>query len=230
VVPPVGLPGRLASLVAVVATATAADGIRVAGALALALAIAVAIHRRALDVLAAPFLWLFVLLFMLPAAIFGGGEAWRLGPFSLSKEGAALGAEMSARATAIILAVAGFAATVPVTGSAAVLERLGLRGIGFALGVAVNSLPALRSAAATTFQAYRQRGGLSRRPLRGLYAILTTVVTETLRRAEETVAAAYARGFTARGRRSSIPRGRYDLPLALALAALVGLILFGPLG
>ncbi len=225
--PVVGVPGRLACLAAVVLAAVGARGTAVAWALALSAALALACHRAAFAALRAPYAWVMLALLLAPAALLGGDPSWTIGPLKLSWPGLALGLEMSARALAILLAAAGFAATVPVVAVAGLLDRFGLQGLGFSLGVAVNMLPVLQGTAATTWQAFRQRGGFRRRPLRSLRLILATMIAETLRKAEDVVAAAHARGFGASRRVAPVPRGRRDAALAAALAAIVAAIWWG---
>jgi energy-coupling factor transporter transmembrane protein EcfT len=221
--PALGVPGRLACLAAVLLAAVAGDGWRAAFALALALGLSAAFHPRALGPMRA-YAALMVVLLLVPAALMGGPPFRAAGPVRLSVPGLRLGAEMAARALSILVAAAGFAATVPVVAVASLLDRVGLRGLGFALGVAVNMLPVLQASAATTWQAFRQRGGLRRRPLRSVRLLLATVVSETLRRADEVVAAAHARGFGTARRPPAIVRGRFDLALAAALTAVVALM------
>lgn len=219
--PGIGVPGRLACLVAVVLAAVTAHGAAAVWALALSAALAVVCHRAAFAVLRAPYAWVMLALLLVPAALLGGEPSYGVGALRLSLPGLALGAEMGARALAILLAAAGFAATVPVVVVAGLLDRFGLPGLGFSLGVAVNMLPVLQATAATTWQAFRQRGGFRRRRLRSLRLILITMISETLRKAEDVVAAAHARGFGASRRPLPVGRGRYDLALAAALGAVV---------
>ncbi len=217
----IGARGRLACLAAVVVAAVGARGAAAGLALALAVALALAFHRSAFAVLRAAYAWVMLALLLMPAVLLGGPPDWVAGPVRLSLPGLALGAQMSARALAILLAAAGFAATVPVVAVAGLLDRVGLPGLGFALGVAVNMLPVLQGTAATTWQAFRQRGGFRRRRLRSLRLLLATLVSETLRKAEDVVAAAHARGFGAVPHPPPLPRGRYDLALATSLGAIV---------
>ncbi|HSK09484.1 MAG TPA: energy-coupling factor transporter transmembrane component T [Vicinamibacterales bacterium] len=225
-VPAIGVPGRLACLAAVILAALGTPGPRTWLALALAGALAWGCHRAAFAVLRARYPWVMVALMVLPAALFWEGPRYAIGPVSVSAHGVVLGAQMSARALAILIALAGFAATVPVTAVATLMDRAGLAGMGFALGVAVNMLPTVQASAITTWQAFRQRGGLRRRWLRSLRLILVTIVSESLRRAEDLVAAAHARGFGAGRRPAPLARGRLDLPVAAVLALVVAAIWF----
>jgi energy-coupling factor transporter transmembrane protein EcfT len=219
--PALGVPGRVACLAAVVLAAVGARGAAAGWALGLAIALAVACHRPALAVLHAPYVWAMLALLLVPAVVLGGEPSYAWGPIRVSLPGLALGAGMSARAIAILLAAAGFAATVSVVAVAGLLDRFGLPGLGFSLGVAVNMLPVLQDTATTTWQAFRQRGGFRRRRFRSLRLILATMISETLRKAEDVVAAAHARGFGASRPAVPVRPGRYDLALAAALGAIV---------
>jgi energy-coupling factor transporter transmembrane protein EcfT len=205
-----GVPGRFACLAAVVLAAVGGQGLRAGWALGLALALALACHRSAFRALRAAYAWIMLALLLVPALLFGGDPAYGLGPLRVSLPGLALGAEMSARALAILLAAAGFAATVPVVAVAGLLDRFGLPGLGFALGIAVNMLPVVQETTATTWQAFRQRGGFRRRRLRSVR-----------RKAEDVVAAAHARGFGAAEHPPAVPAGKYDAILAAILAGVV---------
>ncbi len=216
-----GVPGRFACLAAVVLAAVGGQGLRAGWALGLALALALACHRSAFRALRAAYAWIMLALLLVPALLFGGDPAYGLGPLRVSLPGLALGAEMSARALAILLAAAGFAATVPVVAVAGLLDRFGLPGLGFALGIAVNMLPVVQETTATTWQAFRQRGGFRRRRLRSVRLILVTLVAEVLRKAEDVVAAAHARGFGAAEHPPAVPAGKYDAILAAILAGVV---------
>ena len=82
-------------------------------------------------------------------------------------------------------------------GLGALVERAGLRGLGFALGVAVNALPTVAEKASQSYHAIRLRGGFQRRRLEALRLWLVAVVVATLRHADDVVSAAEARAFSA---------------------------------
>lgn len=133
--------------------------------------------------------------------------------------GLELGLQMGARALAILLAADALAAHVSPGELAALLEGLGLPGLGFSLGVAFNTLPTLRRTAGNVLAALRQRGGPWRRPWQAWPRTAVTILALTLARGQETVDAAEARAFSP-GRAPAVrPRWRRaDALLALGLA------------
>jgi energy-coupling factor transporter transmembrane protein EcfT len=129
---------------------------------------------------------------------------------------------MALRATAIIVAVSGFAESVSISELAMLLERAGLKGLGFALGVAVNVLPLLQETATTAFQALRLRGGFRRARLRAMRLLLVTIIVNSLRHADNIICAAEARAFSPERpviRRIKFQRG--DVVLVGFLSALL---------
>ncbi len=135
------------------------------------------------------------------------------------RSGLELGLRMAAQAVAILLAVDALTAHVSIGDLAALMEGLGLAGLGFALGVAFNMLPVLRRTAANVWAALRLRGGL-RRPWQAGQRMAVTILTLTLARGQEIVDAAEARAFAPE--RAPVKRLRWqraDLLLALVLLA-----------
>jgi energy-coupling factor transport system permease protein len=185
----------------------------------LSLALALAFYPAALRVLAKGRLWLLVAVLVVPASLLGGPPAWALGPLALSQPGLATGLQMGLRALAIVVGVAGFAASVSLSELAGLLERVGLKGLGFALGVAINVLPVIDERATTAFQALQLRGGFRRQRLQALRLLLVTVVANSLRYADDIVSAAEARAFSLeRARPLPVTWRARDLALAGALA------------
>lgn len=217
-----GTLGYLACLLFSVAAAMLAQGWGLAAVCGLALALAVAFYPRALRALGMGRLWLLVALLLVPAGLFGAPPAWQVGPLALSRAGLAAGVHMVLRALAIVVGVGGFANSVPLSELAGLLERAGLKGLGFALGVAVNALPVVSETATTAYQALRLRGGFRRQRLQALRLLLVTVVANSLRHADDVVSAAEARAFSVeRARPLPVTWRRRDLALtgALAIAA-----------
>jgi energy-coupling factor transporter transmembrane protein EcfT len=108
-------------------------------------------------------------------------------------------------------------------------DVLRLRGLGFALGLAVNLLSTLREMATVTFQSIRLRAGL-RRPIVALRLFLVTLVSNTMRYADQVVNAASVRAFDPNSDRhpSAHPDGLLqsaDLGLFIALAVCGTLLL-----
>lgn len=133
--------------------------------------------------------------------------------------GLSLGLEMAARALTLMLAFSLGVSALSLSDMLAVFDRLHLRGLGFALGVAMNLLASLQEMARTTFETIKLRGGL-RRPLAALPLFLVTLVSNTLGYGDQIVNAASVRAFDPAGgcARALSPR-QADLWLAAALVA-----------
>ena len=145
---------------------------------------------------------------------------------SLSSQGFWAGLWMALRALSMALAVGGFVYAVSVDEVARLFEMAGLKGLGFAVGVAFNLLPTLEETVRNAYQAMRLRGGFQRERLRALRMLLVAIVVNALRRGDEVVEAAEARAFRPDGpRQALLPPGRADLALIAVLIALgIGLL------
>ncbi len=213
-----GTLGLLACLVFGMATAILAQGWRVAIACGLALLLSLVFFPVALSVLASRRYWLFITFLILPAVLLLGPGTWAVGPITLSAQGLETGVRMALRATALIVAVTGFAASVSVSDLASLVEGAGLRGLGFALGVAVNMLPTIQEMTTNAYQALRLRGGFRRRRWQAIRLLLVTVVVNSLRHADDIVGAAEARAFsTVRAQPQRIPWRAEDVAVAVVL-------------
>lgn len=171
-----------------------------------------AIYPLGLQRLARPrWFLLFAILFGV-TVLFGDGEAdWLIWGLPLSSENLLSAANMLVRAAVILLAADGLAASIDITEVAGLFERVGLSGLGFSLGVAVNLLPSLRDAAMHAWHSLWMRGGLRSQWWRGLQLFFLTVLTNALRRSEDFVLAAEARAFSpARARKFTLRVGRLD--------------------
>lgn len=136
---------------------------------------------------------------------------WRI-PISL--EGLQLGLHMALRAIVILVAVNGLTASVDISTLAGLFERLGLRGLGFSMGVALNLLPSLRQSATNAWHSLKMRGGLRRQWWRGLQLLAITIITNALRRSEEIALAAEARAFSPEHSRAlPVKTGSLDWPI-----------------
>jgi len=212
--------GHLSCLVFSLAVAILAQGWRVGIACALAVALAVAFYRGGLSPLRRRRLWLLLGFLLVPSALFLGPGDWTVWGVTLSRQGLAAGAQMVLRSIAILVAVAGFAASVSVSELAGLLERAGLQGLGFAMGVAVNMLPTVQETATTASHALRLRGGFRRQRFQAIRLLLITVVVNSLRHADDIVSAAEARAFsTTRVRPRHIVWRQSDVILAGTLLA-----------
>ena len=139
----------------------------------------------------------------------------------ISSQGFWAGLWMALRAVSVALAVGGFAYAVSADEMARLFEMAGLRGLGFAVGVAFNMLPTLEETARNVYEAMRLRGGFRQERLQALRMLLVTIVVNALRRGEEVVEAAEARAFRPDGpRREPLPFTRVDLAMIALLIAL----------
>lgn len=152
--------------------------------------------------------------------LIGEKDASLLG-ISLSSQGFWAGLWMALRALSVALAVGGFAYAVSADEMSRLFEAAGLKGLGFAVGVAVNMLPTLEETARNAYEAMRLRGGFQRERLRALRMLLVAIVVNALRRGDEVVEAAEARAFRPSGpRQEPLPLGQADLLLVAVLIAL----------
>lgn len=154
------------------------------------------IHPRGFQRLLHPrWLILLVTLFALNL-FFGGGEkdALLLG-ISYSSANLLTGFQMVLGALVILLAADLLSASVEITELAGLLERLGMHGLGFSIGVAANLLPNLNQSSRDAWHSLRMRGGLRASWLRGLQLLLITILANAIRHSEEIVLAAEARAF-----------------------------------
>lgn len=157
--------------------------------------------------------WLILLLILLVVSIlFGSGKLDReLWGFPVSSENIIVGVKMTLSAIIILIAADGLASSMDITEVAGVFERLGLQGLGFSLGVAANQLPNLRQSSTNAWHSLRMRGGMRAQWWRGLQLLLLTILTNALRRSEDIVLAAEARGFRPeRSRTAPLRIGRLD--------------------
>jgi len=145
-----------------------------------------------------------------------------------SSEGALAGLQIALRFVIVLLAVSAFTSSVDIPALAGLLERFGMQGLGFSIGVALNLLPNLTQSSIEAWQSLHMRGGLRKRWFRGLQLLMMTIVTNALRRAEEVALAAEARAFSPdNARQLPIQKGLLDWLLvsvglisALAIALL----------
>ncbi len=220
---PLGPSGYLSACLLSLIAAMLAPGWRVVPVCVLVLIMAAAFCRAGLDPLRRMWLWVLVSLLILPSALLGEGSGWTILGLGLSSEGLAAGLQMALRAVTVLIAVSGLAASVSVGELASLLERVGFKGLGFAVGVAVNMLPTVQEMATISFHALRLRGGLRRHRLETLRLLLVTIVVNTLRHADDIVSAAEARAFSVERTRPPFRWGwqRGDALLAGALCVLI---------
>jgi energy-coupling factor transporter transmembrane protein EcfT len=138
----------------------------------------------------------------------------------VSRAGFWAGVWMVTRALSIALASAVFTNAVSIPEMAKLFERMRLKGLGFALGVATNLLPTIQETMETSYQAIRLRGGFRSRRLQTLKLLLIAVIAGPLRRSDDIVWAAEARAFDPdKPQTTPIPLAQADVALALLMSA-----------
>jgi energy-coupling factor transporter transmembrane protein EcfT len=173
-------------------------------------------RARALRILGRRQLWLFIIpTLLLSPFVIGQPDAY-LWWLHFSVEGFWAGLWMVARALSITLAAAVVAGTVSVSEMAQVFERMRLKGLGFAVGVATNMLPTVRETMQTSYQSIRLRGGFRSHRRETLKLLLVAVIAGSLRRGDDIVSAAEARAFDpSRSTQPSISMTWGDIALAI---------------
>lgn len=163
-----------------------------------------------------------------------GGESLVLpwtGASTLSIPGGEVGLTMAGRALALTLSFSLGLSALSLSDVLAIFDRLHLRGLGFALGLAMNLFNLLQEMATVTFQTIRLRGGL-RRPLVALRLFMVTLLSNTMGYGDQVVNAASVRAFDPNNDRYSsahperlIQTADLGLFLALGLCAVSLLVL-----
>jgi energy-coupling factor transporter transmembrane protein EcfT len=222
----IGIWGHLAFLVWTIVLGILAPGGRLLLVLGFVVVFSALFFQGGLKLVGRLEFWFLVVSAVLLSPFLIGEKDISLFGLSLSSQGFWAGWWMALRALSVALAVGGFAYAVSVDEMAWLFEMAGLRGLGFAVGVAFNMLPTLEKMTYNVYQAMRLRGGFRRERLSTLRKLLVTIVVNALRRGDEVVEAAEARAFRPDGpRREPLPLGRADLALIVVLAALgVGLL------
>jgi energy-coupling factor transporter transmembrane protein EcfT len=143
--------------------------------------------------------WLFILGGLFLVNIFFGftqdAADWVVLGLPISLMAIQNGVQMTLRAVVILLAADGLSSSVNITEMAGLLERSGLHGLGFSIGVATNLLPDLRQSSTNAWHSLWMRGGLRANWGRGIQLLFLTVLSNSLRHAEEIVLAAEVRAF-----------------------------------
>jgi energy-coupling factor transporter transmembrane protein EcfT len=140
--------------------------------------------------------WLvMIVLLALPPLFFLGEQDRTLWGIPYSSEGLVGSLQILLRVVIVLVAVDGFTSSVDIASIAGLLERFGLRGLGFSMGVALNLLPSLQTATLNTWHSLWMRGGLRKQRWRGIRLLLLTIITNALRQTEEIALAAEGRAF-----------------------------------
>jgi len=140
--------------------------------------------------------WLVMIaIFSLPPLFLLGDLDRSLWSIPYSSQGLVSSLQILVRIIVVLIAVDGFTNSVDISSIAGLLERFGLRGLGFSMGVALNLLPSLQAATINTWRSLWMRGGLRKQRWRGIRLLLLTIITNALRRTEEIALAAEGRAF-----------------------------------
>jgi len=215
----------LASLLASMLT----DGWRTGLALAFSVGLALAFYPPALRAVRGRAFWAFSLVLLLSGLLWASEPDTGVGPLTLSWTGLNIGVQMVLRAASILIATRGLAISTSPGELAGLLERVGVKGLGFTFGVAVNLLPSLEQSARHTSDTLRMRGGLRHQRWHALRLATLTVMSNALRRAEEIAVAAESRGFTPeQARPLPLRRGWADGPVTVGLLPVVLLLVAWP--
>ncbi|MBE0410753.1 MAG: hypothetical protein IBX69_13595, partial [Anaerolineales bacterium] len=144
-----------------------------------------------------------------------------------SSEGLMASIQITLRILVVLVSIQGLTSRIDIASVAGLLERAGLRGLGFSMGVALNLLPALQQSATNAWRSMWMRGGFRKNRWRGLRLLAVTIIAGALGRAEEIALAAEARAFSPqRARSMPVKVGKYDWGIAIVLSiAVIGLIL-----
>jgi energy-coupling factor transporter transmembrane protein EcfT len=202
-------------------------GGRLAGLALIEICFGLFCSRQRLQLLRRPPFWILILAAVALGSFLIGEPDVTLGPLYLSQEGFVAGLEMAGRAFTLALAFNLGVGALSLSDTVAVFERLGLRGLGFAIALAMNLLATLQEMATVTLQTIQLRGGM-RRPWMALRLFLITAVANTLRYRDEIVNAAAVRAFDPnKGQPLLLPLRLSDLWLLVVLAGCTGILLTG---
>ncbi len=166
--------------------------------------------------------WLVLLAMMVIPVVFSLGvrDQVILG-IPYSSQGLVAGGKIIVRFFVILMAVQGLTQAISISELAGILERMGLHGLGFSMGVAVNLLPNLEKAYMCAWKSLRMRGGLRKNRWRAIRLLLINVISNALNQAENIALAAEGRAFSSKNARPlPIQRGVLDwLPFSLGIAS-----------
>lgn len=196
-----GAPGKLGTVAYMAIFAWSLGIVMLAPAQRLALAgglctlVAALVYPRSFRRLVRPRWLVMIVLLALPPVFFLGDLDRAFGFIRYSSEGLVSSLQIILRIIVVLVAVDGFTSSVDIASIAGLLERFGLRGLGFSMGVALNLLPSLQTAALNTWHSLWMRGGLRAQRWRGIRLLLLTIITNALRRTEEIALAAEGRAF-----------------------------------
>jgi len=146
-----------------------------------------------------------------------------------STEGVSASLVIFTRVIVVLISIDGFTNSVDISSIASLFERIGFRGLGFTMGVALNLLPSMERAAINTWQSLWMRGGLRKKRWDGIRYLLVTIITNALNRTEQISLAADGRAFNPNHRRPILlQKGSLDLVVlgGIVLLTIVLILLF----
>ncbi len=169
-----------------------------------------------------------IALLALPSVFLLGDIESNLAGIPYSSEGLLTSMQIVVRIVVVLIALDGLTTSVDISSVAGLLERIGLHGLGFSVGVALNLLPSLRQSALNAWRSLWMRGGLRKKRLRSLRLLAVTIIANALSCAEEIALAAEARAFSPQCARSlPVVAGQFDRAILTmcSLGILVSLLL-----
>jgi energy-coupling factor transporter transmembrane protein EcfT len=168
-----------------------------------------------------PHFWTLILSALALGPLVLGEKDLAWGWLRLSRAGFWMGLWMALRALCLTVAFSVALNALSVSEMARLFETVGLKGLGFALGVALNLLPTLQETSEAAYHTLRLRGGFRHCPWQALKLFLITVIANALRHSDDVVNAAAARAFEPTVRRGEPVRfQRADGLLAVVLLGL----------
>lgn len=147
-----------------------------------------------LGIVLRPRFWLFILSILALSPFILGEPDVSWGVFQLSRQGLVTGLQMALRGLVLMLTFSTTLSTLTISQLVQLFTGVGLRGLGFALGVAFNLIPVLQDVVSSAYHTIRLRGGW-RRVWHSAPLLLVTVVANALQYGDDVVKAATARAF-----------------------------------
>lgn len=218
-----GTVGHLAVFLWLLGMVALAPGTRIIPTTVICLGVGTAVYPQSIHRTFKLRYLLLMLLLAAPSLFFLGELDSIFWGIHYSSEGLKAGLQIASRFVIILVAVQGFTSAVEIIALAGLLERFGLQGLGFTIGVALNLLPYMQQSSIHAWQSLRMRGGLRRRRLHSLRLLVTTIVTNGLRRAEEVALAAETRAFSPENARPQ-PVRKGSLDWLSVMAGIISLV------
>jgi len=169
-----------------------------------------------------------LLILVIPPLFFFGEIDHEFFGIGISTTGLQTSRQIFLRFLVVMYALEGFTNSVDITSIAGLLERCGLHGLGFSMGVAINLIPTLQKSITRSWQSLKMKGGLRKKRWRGLMLFMLTASTNVLVNAEDMALAAESRAFNSgKTRPAPIKKSNFDwvlLPLSVISIVLIIII------